>query len=120
VGDLADQGLSYRKNHFSDHGNDTKTNSFIAKCKTINKFIEDSKMDIIDRLYIDIEGLDCVIVNEIDLAKHDIRMIQFEHVHSENTGDYGNSELYKKVVDKLIANGFTISTLETDTVAVRL
>ncbi len=117
--DLADQGLSFRSNHLLDHGIVGDVNSFVVRCQSVNDFIAKCGMDVIDRLYIDVEGLDCLLVSEIDFLRFDIRMLMFEHVHSESTRDWGDSTLYKRVIERLVSFGFSISVTGVDTVCVR-
>lgn len=93
---------------FESHAKKHQTNvkSRFIKCCTINKFIEDNQIEKIDRLYIDTEGLDCKIINSVDLLKHNIDYLEFEYVHSDGTDNFG--EFGVKTINRLIDVGYTV------------
>lgn len=61
----------------------------------------------IDRLYVDVEGLDCQIINDINLDKYKIGYIRFEHSHSEGTFKT-NGPTLKKTVQRLSEFNYSI------------
>ena len=73
----------------------------------INNLLDYFDSQYIDRLYIDVEGLDCEIINDIDLQKYNVGYIRFEHTHSENTFSSNGPNL-KKTVNFLNQFGYTI------------
>jgi len=66
----------------------------------INTLLDYFDGEFIDRLYVDVEGLDCQIINDIDLDKYKIGYIRFEHTHSEGTFKT-NGPTLKKTVQRL-------------------
>jgi FkbM family methyltransferase len=98
------QTTSIFKSHAEKHQN--KVFSRFVKCCTVNKFLKDNKIDKVDRFYIDTEGLDCMILNSIDLVETKINYLEFEYVHSDGTNTFG--ELGKYTVNKLISLGYQI------------
>ncbi len=62
--------------------------------------------EFIDRLYIDVEGLDCQIIDDIDLDKYKVGYIRFEHTHSE--GIFAtNGPTLKKTTQRLLEFNYT-------------
>jgi|TARA_R100000005_G_C4955435_1_gene174141 FkbM family methyltransferase len=61
----------------------------------------------IDRLYVDVEGLDCQIINDIDLDKYKIGYIRFEHTHSEGTFE-SNGPTLQKTIQRLSRFDYSI------------
>ena len=61
----------------------------------------------IDRLYIDVEGLDCQIINDIDLQKYKVGYIRFERTHSENTFQ-SNGPVLQKTTKRLLEFDYSI------------
>lgn len=55
--------------------------SMKVKCITIDDLFEKYKVDDLDYLFIDIEGLDEKIITEIKFTKYNIKNIQFEYLH---------------------------------------
>lgn len=64
----------------------------------------DSKL--IDRMYSDTEGLDCLIVNSIDLQKYKIPYIQFEFSHSD--GHFQNGVNLTNCTNHLSKNDYIL------------
>lgn len=94
--------LDFIKKH-----NHTDWESIETPCITINQLIlENLKLQVIDRLYIDAEGLDAKIISSLDLDKINIKYILFEHIHSDGAFIHG-SEL-NKAIDKLKKYNFII------------
>ena len=61
--------------------------------------------EYIDRLYLD--GLDCSIINDIDLHKYDIGYIRFEHAHSEGAFKT-NGPILQKTLNRLSSFGYSV------------
>jgi FkbM family methyltransferase len=118
--DISSEHLSFRKNHHTSHGNKNTINSFNIKSITINNFIKENKIDIVDILYIDTEGLDCRIVQSIDFNMCNIKKIHFEHVHCEHPFSQGDCNEYINVVNKLTEYGYTVEKMHSDTIAVKV
>jgi hypothetical protein len=76
--------------------------------KNINKLFEDLNLKVIDRLYIDTEGLDADIVNNIDFSKVEIKYLMFEYIHSDGTRTYGGPKL-DLCKSKLESMGYKLS-----------
>ena len=79
----------------------------IVPATRVNNLLKYFNDEYIDRLYLDIEGLDCLIINDIDFNKYDIGYIRFEHIHSEKTFSSNGPNL-KKTVNFLNQFGYTI------------
>lgn len=75
-----------------------------VKCKSISKFLQEINFPIIDRLYIDAEGLDCTIIKQINFSKHDIRYIEYEYIHSDGSYHFGSNGI--QVEQMLLNLGF--------------
>jgi hypothetical protein len=74
---------------------------------------------LIDRFYTDTEGLDTLIVQDIDLKKYKIPYIQFEFVHSD--GHFKNGANLNNCLSYLNSNGYHVSRCnEYDLVAVKI
>lgn len=73
---------------------------------TLDSFFKNNHLSTIDRLYIDTEGLDCKILQSIDLMKYNINYIEYEYIHSDGTHIFGsNGVLLEK---KLESYGYKI------------
>jgi|TARA_R110000744_G_scaffold4741_4_gene16919 hypothetical protein len=73
----------------------------------INNLLDYFDGEYIDRLYIDVEGLDCQIIDDINLFKYDIGYIKFEYIHSDGTFQT-NGAVLKRTVNRLISFGYSI------------
>jgi len=73
----------------------------------VNNLLDYFNGEYIDRLYVDIEGLDCAIINDIDLRKYDIGYIRFEHTHSEKAFTT-NGPTLKKTLLRAMDAGYTV------------
>ena len=74
----------------------------------INTLLDYFKGEYIDRLYVDIEGLDCKIINDIDLEKYNIGYIRFEWAHSDGAFT-PMGENIDKTIKNLMDQGYTVS-----------
>jgi FkbM family methyltransferase len=75
-----------------------------VKCVNIQKFLDNLNLQKIDRLYIDTEGLDCKLIEQIDFNKYDIDYIEYEYIHSDGIHKYGENGI--KIEEKLIKLGY--------------
>ena len=53
-------------------------------CTTINNFLMDCNLRTIDRLYIDLEGLDGHVLLDLDLNHFNVPFIMYEHLHLDS------------------------------------
>ena len=102
---------SYNLNHLLVH-NHKDIESVVVPCFTLNNFFELNSIEKCDRLYVDTEGLDCLILLEYDHNKYKTNYIEFEVVHSD--GPYTKSDNADKYTAKLISDGFTIHNSNED------
>jgi len=80
---------------------------------TINKIFSENKIETLDRLYIDTEGLDIDILDSIDYDKVKIKHITFEHVHIER-------DKLQKYFEKMYCLGYKSKKSQTDTLNTEL
>ena len=81
-GDVFSSHTSKYKNHLKKMG----ATSIIPKnhkAQTINKILRERNIYVLDRLYIDTEGMDVEILESIDYNKYTIKYIMFESQHIE-------------------------------------
>lgn len=98
---------STKKSHLLDHRHhEDKIIQIKIKAKNLNSFFIENKLHKIDRLYIDVEGMDIDIVNSIDFDKFDIKYIQFESMHSDGVHKVG--ERLEKCIGRIIGFGYKI------------
>lgn len=81
------QTSSINKNHAETF--QTEVISKKVAATTLDSFFKNNSLSNIDRLYIDTEGLDCKILQSIDLTKYDIKYIEYEYIHSDGTHFFG-------------------------------
>lgn len=81
--------------------------SKIVKCMNISNFFKKNKLNNIDFLSLDIEGMDFDVIYNLDLKKYNIRNISFEHLNLS-----GWQKL--KIVIKLIKNNYFFSGMGFD------
>jgi len=91
------------KNHLIDHGH-TDFDTINAPATSLASFLHSNKIEKCDRLYIDAEGLDCEIILNFDIEKHNIRRIEFETLHSD--GFLAKGKNYNSCIDKLKTLGY--------------
>ena len=89
--DIAAQS-SLVDNHLQNHScHNFRTEKVPAK--NINQLFKDLNLKTIDRLYIDVEGLDVDIVNSIKFEEFKINFLMFEFIHSDGTMSRGGPKL---------------------------
>ena len=103
--------VSSNPNHLSVHGH-TDLEVRDVNCFTLNDFLTLNSIDRCDRLYIDTEGLDCLILLDYDYNKFKTNYIEFEIIHSD--GPYNKSTNAEKCINRLINDGFTITNSTED------
>lgn len=79
----------------------------------INTLLETYKP--IDRLYVDTEGLDSLLINAINFDVHKISYIYFEHLHSD--GAFSVSKNYNRALNHLRTHLYKIQTIGINTEA---
>jgi FkbM family methyltransferase len=72
----------------------------------LDKFLEKHQIFNLDRLYIDTEGLDCKILNSLDLNRFNISFIEYEYIHSDGTHNFG--PIGEALERKLESHGYKI------------
>lgn len=95
------QITSINKEHVKKHYPNDKIIELIVRSQKINDFlIEKTKLENIEYLAIDVEGIDYDLLMDIDFDKLKIKNISFEFIHL-------NKEQIKNIFNRLIKNGFT-------------
>lgn len=75
------------KEHLHKHLH-PKTTSLTVSASKINPLLDKFK-GVIDKVYIDIEGMDERVIQQIDFTKHDIRYLQYEAAHTDGPHNCG-------------------------------
>jgi len=95
------QITSINKEHVKKHYPNDKIIELNVRSQKINDFlIEKTKLENIEYLAIDVEGIDYDLLMDIDFDKLKIKNISFEFIHL-------NEEQIKNIFNRLIKNGFT-------------
>jgi hypothetical protein len=97
---------SLLKRHVIEHLHDN-ISQYKVPAKNINKLLEDLNFEIIDRLYIDVEGLDIDLVNEIDFNRFNIKFLLFESQHSDGVHSVGGPKL-NSCIDRLKSFNYNV------------
>jgi FkbM family methyltransferase len=93
---------SIKKNHLKKHGyKDYSIQSFIVKSMTLDSLFEKYKINKLDYLFMDIEGMDAEISLNFNPSNYDIKNIQIETLH---LGDKLDS-----VIEHYVKNGYTLN-----------
>ncbi len=110
------QLASMSENHLIGH--DVKDyRKMVIDSLNINTFLKNININQIDKLYIDVEGLDCDLILELNLDVYNIPYIRFETVHSD--GPYTKKEKFTLVKEKLILHNYKIHELSGEIEATR-
>ena len=109
--------VSQSRQHLLAHGHSHPI-MFSIPAKNINDIFEQFTDGYIDRFYIDVEGYDVDVLNQIDFSKIEIAYIYFEYIHSDGTRSGGGEKL-ERCKDKLINLGYKLSTEEYNIIAYR-
>jgi len=95
------QITSINKEHVKKHYPNDKIIELNVRSQKINDFlIEKTKLENIEYLAIDVEGIDYDLLMDIDFDKFEIKNISFEFIHL-------NEEQIKNIFNRLIKNGFS-------------
>jgi len=96
-----------------------KVNSKRVPAVRINKLLGFFENKMVERLYIDVEGFDCQLIDDIDFKEFKIGYIKFEHVHSDGTFK-AFGPIYQNTVRRLTDHGFSIIQEKEDTIALHM
>ena len=98
---------SFNIEHLMDHGaKESEIESFNVECMTLNDFFEKNSITNCERLYIDTEGHDSLILLGFDYLKYNIKWIEFETLHTD--GAFTQGDNYKKLIDRFEKDGYQI------------
>ena len=103
--------------HLTKHGHNN-INTINVEAKTFNNLLNELEIDVLDRLYIDTEGLDIDIINSINFDRVNINYLMFEYIHSDGPLSWGGNNL-NMCLEKLKLLEFTISTEEYNIIATK-
>lgn len=111
------QHTSILQTHLSDHKHINIVSNKVPAV-TLNKLLSNYHYNdvIIDRLYIDVEGIDADIVRSIDFNAFKIKYIFFEHAHTDGAFSWGGPK-YDDCKKYLEENGFKIHQDGPNTIA---
>ena len=86
---------SLEKHHILKHGyNEEGIIELKVKSMTLNNLFEKYKLDVIDILFIDAEGMDDRLIRSINFEKYKINKLYFENLHIKDQSIYNTlSEL---------------------------
>ena len=90
-------------NHLTSHGH-IDFNTINIPSTNLGRFFDSNNITKCDRLYIDTEGLDCEIILNLDIEKHNIRRIEFEILHTD--GVFTRGQNYNSCIEKLKTLGY--------------
>jgi len=97
---------SFNLEHILKHKNAYKTPEdiipFDVPCLSPNRLFAKYKLSLIDLLYVDVEGLDEIVLRSIDYDRYKIKKIVYEHLHINRNS----------IKDFLADNGYTNFTIE--------
>jgi FkbM family methyltransferase len=96
----------------------TEIARYKVPAKNINKLFEDLNFKTIDRLYIDVEGLDVDLINAINFENFDIKFLLFESQHSDGVHSGGGPRL-RSCVNRLIEFGYNVTYEGMNTIAIK-
>lgn len=109
--DLNKEVSSIKKSHVENHNmyfGESKIIETIIECLDIEELFIKYNLQNIDWLLIDIEGLDCDIIQDIDFKKYNISKIEYEKIHCKN-----NLDIEKLFMDNGYVPGYALSTNDT-------
>lgn len=104
--DEKSQHASLNVNHVIGHLH-CKIEKRVSPCLNINDFLASLSFEEIDYFFIDVEGLDVLILLEMDLEKYHPKHLQFEYVHSDGAHSVG--ENLNKLIQKLKKLDYSLS-----------
>lgn len=103
-GDHISSHASINKNHLKLH-NHSDVESIDVESITINQLMELFN-DKVDRLYIDIEGLDVEVLLSLDLFKYKPNYIEYEFTHADGTFRVG--KMHETLIHRLVSFGYSL------------
>ena len=106
---------SISNDHMTNHGH-SRLSTVTVPAKNINQIFGEFTNGTVDRFYIDVEGFDVPIINQIDFSAMNIPYICFEYIHSDGSRSYGGPQL-DACKAKLEALGYSLSTVEYNIIA---
>jgi hypothetical protein len=110
----ADTVSFYEPNDDIIHGCNSLSQDFLFAHNNINELIKQSNFDSLDYLFVDAEGLDCALVNALNLKEFDIKNIIFEWMHSEGARTGSQTKLFQEVISKLSENNYSVDNHYSD------
>jgi FkbM family methyltransferase len=108
---------SLQEEHMSKHGH-TSLDSIEVNALDFHGMLGTLKIDKIDRLYIDVEGLDIDIINSIDFKNICIPYVMFEYIHSDGTLSWGGVKL-DDCLRRLASFGYDIEKVAYNIIATK-
>jgi hypothetical protein len=108
---------SLQVEHMSRHGH-TSLDYIEVNALDFRRMLETLKIDKIDRLYIDVEGLDIDIINSIDFGDIHIPYVVFEYIHSDGTLSWGGEKL-DECLRRLTSFGYNIEKVDYNILATK-
>jgi FkbM family methyltransferase len=96
---------SINKQHLIDHKvNKDDIKEIIVPTETLGSILDRYNIQELDYLFIDTEGLDCLIINTLDFQKYKIHNIIFEDLHSDGSWTKGIN--YNTTIKKMKSEGY--------------
>lgn len=103
--------------HLQKHGHSI-VKQITVPCLHINDFLSSLKLEEIDYLFVDVEGMDVPILLEMDFDKYTPMNLRFEHFHSEGPFSYAGENI-SKLFDKFKKFSYFISAMNEYDLTVR-
>ena len=116
----ASQIGSFDKNHILNHKNkrfniqDEDIQTVEVEFITFSDLIKRYSINSIDKLQIDVEGAEYMIMNSINYQETKINKIFFESKHFDGTFTEGNK--LKEIKEKLISSGYSLEQVDKENI----
>ena len=116
----ASQIGSFDKNHILNHKNkrfniqDEDIQTVEVEFITFSDLIKKYSINSIDKLQIDVEGAEYMIMNSINYQEIKINKIFFESKHFDGTFNEGSK--LKEIKEKLISNGYNLEQVDKENI----
>ena len=116
----ASQIGSFDKNHILNHKNkrfdiqEEDIQTVEVEFITFSDLIKKYSINSIDKLQIDVEGAEYVIMNSINYQETKINKIFFESKHFDGTFTEGNK--LKEIKEKLISSGYNLEQVDKENI----
>ena len=116
----ASQIGSFDKNHILNHKNkrfdiqEEDIQTVEVEFITFSDLIKKYSINSIDKLQIDVEGAEYVIMNSINYQETKINKILFESKHFDGTFTEGNK--LKEIKEKLISSGYNLEQVDKENI----